>query len=324
MAAFLFCSRSSVYRIARLYQTGHVGFPAAPDGQLAAPVRTTVLRPWLQRALGALLKSTPRADGWCRTRWSCATLALELKVQHGLEVSTWTVRRWLHELDWVWKRANLVAKDADPQRVERLARMRFHAEPWQAQEVMGVADELDLPLWPTVGAAWMPQGTQLEVMTPGQHAKHDLAGALNLTSGEILYGHGARKTPVRFRDLLTHLDQAYQAPRITRIDVVVDHYGSHQAKAGGQWIANHPRLVRLWWPTSCPQANPLARAFGDVHDQGTSNHQRKRLRDVVSDVERHLRQNGPWRSKLSRLYDAPEVTAAVERIAAAERVKVAA
>jgi hypothetical protein len=45
---------------------------------------------------------------------------------------------------------------------------------------------------------------------------------------------------------------------------------------------------------------------------------------VVSDVERHFGQNGPWLSKLSQLYDAPEVTAAVERIAAAERVKVTA
>ena len=51
---------------------------------------------------------------------------------------------------------------------------------------------------------------------------------------------------------------------------------------------------------------------------------RKRLRDVVSDVDQHLRQNGPWLYKLSPLYDAPAVTAAVERLAAAERVKVAA
>jgi len=104
----------------------------------------------------------------------------------------------------------------------------------------------------------------------------------------------------------------------------VDNYRIHKAKAVEQWIESHPRVARLWWPTDGPRANPIARAFGDVHDQCTRNHQRKRLRDVVSDVERHLRQNGPWLYKLSQLYDAPEVTAAVERIAAAERVKVAA
>lgn len=324
IAAFLFCSRSTVYRLVRLYQTGHLGFTVAPDGQLAAPVRTTVLRPWLRRSLGALLKSTPRAYGWCRTRWSCATLAMELQVKHGFEVSAWTVRRWLHDMDWVWKRAKLVAKDDDPQRVERLARIRFHAEQLQAHEVMVFADELDIHLLPKVGAAWMPKGTQLEVMTPGQNAKHYLAGALNLATGEILHCHGARKTNVLFRDLLTLLDHAYPAPQITRIYVVVDHYCIHKAKAVGQWIESHPRFALLWLPTYCPRANPIERAFGDVHDQCTRNHRRKHLHDVVSDVEQHLRQNGPWFYKLSRLYDAPAVTAAVERLAAAERVKVAA
>jgi transposase len=267
IAAFLCCSRASVYRIVRLYQTGHVGFTVDPDGQLAAPVRTTVLRPWLKRSLGALLKSTPRAYGWCRTRWSCATRAMELKVKHGLEVSAWTVRRWLHERAWVGKRAKLVAKDDAPQRVERLARMRLHAEPWQAHAVLVFADELDIHLLPTVGAAWMPKGTQLEVMTPGQNTTHYLAGALKLTTGEMLQCRGARNTHALFRDVLPRLDQAYPAPPMSRISVVVDHDCIHQAKAVGQWIESHPRVALRWLPTYCPRANPRERAFGDVHDQ---------------------------------------------------------
>ena len=116
IAAFLFCSRSSVYRIVRLYRTQTLGFTVDAEGQLMAPARTTILMPWLKRSLGTLLKAPPRAYGWCRTRWSCATLAAQLQTKHGLEVSAWTVRRWLHEMGWVWKRAKLVAKDNDPQR----------------------------------------------------------------------------------------------------------------------------------------------------------------------------------------------------------------
>src|SRR5215471_16499398 len=33
------------------------------------------------------------------------------------------------------------------------------------------------------------------------------------------------------------------------------------------------------------------------------------------DVERHMEENGPWQYKLSQLYDAPEVTEALEAIA---------
>jgi hypothetical protein len=161
-------------------------------------------------------------------------------------------------------------------------------------------------------------------MALGKHAKYSLAGALNLATGEILHCRSAQKTHALFRDWLTLLDHADPAPWITRLAVVVDHYGIHQAKTMEPWIQSHSRFARLWLPTCCPRANPIERACGDVHDQCTRKHKRKCLCDVVSDVERHLRQNGPWLYKLSQLYDASEVTAAVERIAASERVKVAA
>ena len=53
IATFLFCSRSSVYRIVRAYRTGSLGLQVDPDGQLSIAVQTTVLMPWLTRALGA-------------------------------------------------------------------------------------------------------------------------------------------------------------------------------------------------------------------------------------------------------------------------------
>ena len=324
IAAFLFCSRSSVYRIVRLSRARKLGFTVDAEGQLKAPVRTTILMPWMKRSLGARLKATPRAYGWCRTRWSGATLAAQLKRKHGMEVSTWTVRRWLHEMGWVWKRAKLVAKDNDPQRVERLARIRWHAEPLQAHEVMVFADELDIHLLPKVGAAWMPKGSQEEVMTPGKKAKHYLAGALNLATGKILHCLGPRKNNALFRDLLTLLDSTYPERWVRRIYVVVDNYRIHKAKAVGQWLASHPRFELLWLPTYCPRANPIERAFGDVHDKCTRNHKRKRLRDVVYDVVWHLEENGPWLYTLSHLYDEPEVTAVVERIATEEQNQLAA
>ena len=50
IATFLFCSRSSIYRIVRLYRTQQLGFTVDAEGQLMAPVRTTILRPWLKRS----------------------------------------------------------------------------------------------------------------------------------------------------------------------------------------------------------------------------------------------------------------------------------
>ena len=324
IAAVLFCSRSSVYRTVRAYQEGTLGLEHDDQGRLLPPVRTTVLGPSLRRSLLALLKASPRAYGWCRTRWSCATLALTLPTKRGLTVSAETMRRWVHEVGWVWKRAKLVAKDDDPQRVDRLARIRYVFEHLKLCEAMVFADELDIPLLPKVGCAWMPKGTQGEVMTPGQNQKHYLAGALDPTTGTLLHCLGARKTNALFRDLLDVLDARYPAERYPQLYVVVDNYKIHKAKAVEDWLAAHPRFTLLWLPTYCPRANPIERVFGDVHDCCTRNHQRKRLPELVADVEDHVRLNGPWQYKLSDLYYEPAVTAAVENIAAKEHAKVAA
>ena len=107
----------------------------------------------------------------------------------------------------------LVAKDNDPQRVERLARMRWQAKHLAAQEVLVFADELDIPLLPKVGAVWMPRGSHEEVMTPEQNEKHYLAGALHLAPGKILYWLGPRKNYALFRNLLTLSDRTYPSQR---------------------------------------------------------------------------------------------------------------
>jgi len=222
IAAVLFCSRSSVYRTVRAYQAGTLGLEHDAQGQLLPPVPTTVLLPTLRRSLLALLKAPPRAYGWCRTRWSGATLALTLEAKRGITVSAETVRRWVHEVGWVWQRAKLVAKDNDPHRVDRLARLRWIYERLQVWEALVFADALDIQLLPKVGYAWMPKGTHVEVMTPGTNQKHYLAGALDVATGTVHHCVGPRKTNELFRALLWVLDAAYPAVQCRRSFVVVD------------------------------------------------------------------------------------------------------
>jgi putative transposase len=217
-----------------------------------------------------------------------------------------------------------VATDADPLRVSRLARIRWVFEQLKCCEAMVLADERDSQLLPKVGCAWMPQGTQLAVMTPGQNQQHYLAGALELATGTLHHCLGPRQTNALCRDLLAVLDVPYPAERYTRLSVGVDHDNIHQAKAVEQWLAAHPRFTLRLLPTYCPRANPIERAFGDVHDCCTRNHRRKRLPDLVGDVEDHIQLNGPWNYQLSHLYYEPMVTAAVEKIITEDPSKVAA
>jgi transposase len=170
IAAVLFRSRASVYRTVRAYRQGTLGWDHDAPGRLLPPLRTMVLLSTLRRSLVALLKATPRAHGWRRMRRSCATLALPLQAKRGGVVSAEAMRRWLHELGGVWERAQLVSKDGDPHRVERLARIRFAYERlrlWGAMVLASVA-----MCSPQSALRGWPKGTQVEIMTPGTNAKY--------------------------------------------------------------------------------------------------------------------------------------------------------
>jgi transposase len=311
ISEWLLCSRSSVYEVAACWRQGW------RPGQIQAAEQTNsalALASSLRRSLLALLGKPPAAYGWCRVRWSCSTLALSLQARRGIAVSAETVRRWLHRLGWRWKRAKLAAKDNDPERVSKLARIRLVWETLRPREVLLFADELDIHLLPKTGYQWMPQGTQVEVMTPGKNEKYYLAGGWDMRTGIVHHCFAARKTNQLFRDLLNTLQIRYPARQYDRIYVVADNYRIHQAKPVQDWLAVHPRFELLWLPTYCPRANPIERIFGDTHDKVTRNHKRKRLRDLVADVGRHLDRNGPWPYQLSKIYQEPVVTDALQEL----------
>jgi transposase len=154
IAAVLFCSRSRVPRVVQAYRAGRL--PCAdPAEEDASRIRLRILTPSLKRSVLALLKTMPRAGGGCRTRGSCATRALEGQARRGVQGAAETMRRWLHDLGWAWRRAELTAKGNDPPRVTNLARIRGVVESLPAGAPLCFADEVDLCLLPKVGSQWM-------------------------------------------------------------------------------------------------------------------------------------------------------------------------
>lgn len=318
IASFLLCSRSSVYRVVAAYKRGARWLTEA-----AAESGTPRRVPSLKRSLLSIIKRVPSAFGWCRTRWSCQTLGLELNARRKVKVSRETIRRWLHDVGYVWKRARHVARDDDPHRVEKLARIRAVIEGMLPTEALFFADELDIHLLAKTGYEWVLKGTQTEVMTPGTNRKHYVAGALNYLTGKMLAVTTERKDRWLFIDLLKLIDKRCPARQFTRIYVVCDNYRIHTAHAVTVWLAAHPRFELVFLPAYCPQANPIERAFGDVHDKCTRNHKRTDIAQLVGDVVWHLKANDPWRYKLSKIYYTPEVDQAVADLAAMRKLKAA-
>jgi hypothetical protein len=73
IAAVLFCSRSSVYRVVKAYRAGTLTVEEATGG-VGGRARVRMLTPSLKRSVLALLKTVPRVWGWCRPRWGVVNL----------------------------------------------------------------------------------------------------------------------------------------------------------------------------------------------------------------------------------------------------------
>ena len=160
----------------------------------------------------------------------------------------------------------------------------------------------------------MPNGTQTEVLTPGQNEKRYLAGGWDVRTGVVHYGCGPRKTMAWFRDLLDTWERPYPARRYDRVSLVVDNDTIHPTPAVGRGLAVHARFQWRWLPTYGPRASPIERVFGDTHDNVTRHHKRKRWRDLITDGGCHLERNGPWLYHLSTIYQEPDITAALKKL----------
>jgi transposase len=311
IAACLFCSRSSVYRSAAAWRSG--------------TLTLTMSRPWprswwgraltdsLRRKLTVLLRCLPRAFGWMRTRWSCACLALTLSRQVGYQISAETVRRWLHQAGYVWKRPSLVARDDDPARATLLACIRQHWEDLGPREALVFADELELHLLPKVGAQWTRRGQRLEIVTPGQDQRCYIAAALDFRTGRLLHRTGPKKNRFLFLNLLRVLDRVYAGAGFRRVYVVADNDSIHTAGDVRRWLAGHPRLVLLWLPRYCPKANPIERIFGALHDQITRNHRHRTRPPLLAEVPRYLRRRA-HHGQLPSIYREPIVKSALRQL----------
>jgi len=166
MAAVLFCARCGVYRMVRASREGTLGLGYDDHGRLTPPMHTPVLVPTLRRSLVALLKAplglwlVPHPPEWCHAGRDSLGHARECSL--GRDGASLGARGRLG-----WKQAKLVAKDDDPHHTERLVPIRCVCKQLKVHEAMVFADGLHLYFLSKVGYGWMPQGTQREVMTPG-------------------------------------------------------------------------------------------------------------------------------------------------------------
>jgi transposase len=228
------------------------------------------------------LKSTPREFGFVRTRWTCALLAVVLWRTTGLDVSRETVRRWLHQADMVWRRPRPVLGPVDPERDEKLRRIRRLLENLPASETAVFQDEVDIHTNPKIGSMWMRRGKQAEVVTPGTNEKAYIAGSLHWRTGALFATEGTRRNTKLF---VAHLEELCRRLRRYRvIHVICDNAAFHRSRPVQEWLARHRRVRLHFLPTYAPETNPIERVWWHLHETVTRNHRCGSLDELLNQV----------------------------------------
>ena len=277
IAVVLFCSSRTIARWKRRFQKDRLdGLLGRPRG---APRRFAAR--WAALVVTWVTTQTPRAFGFLRSRWCCATAALLLLRLQRVQVSRETVRRWLRQADVVWRRPRPVLRRQDPTRAERLEELRQLLLHLPEDETAVFQDEVDLNLNPKIGCLWMPKGKQAEVVTPGDNAKNYLAGSLHWRTGKLFTTRGAKRDAKLF---VAHLHELRRRLRRYRVIHVICDNAKFHWDCWEVWEFCYrygDRVVLHFLPKYAPELNPIERVWWRLHEAITRNHQCRSLQELV-------------------------------------------
>jgi transposase len=249
---------------------------------------------------------SPRDFGFYRSRWTCGTVVALLEEDYSVRTSRETVRRWLHAEDLVWRRPRPVLGPKDPQRSQKLRKLRALLRDLPANEAAFFEDEVDINTNPKIGSMWMWRGKQAEVVTPGTNTKRYLAGSMNWRTGEVILGEpGSSRNADLF---LRHLDQLRRRYRCyRRIHVICDNAIFHKpdgCRRVREYMAKWGhRIILHFLPTYAPETNPIERVWWHLHEEITRNHRCRNIEELLDLVFGWL-SAGPCFEIETSVYDA--------------------
>jgi transposase len=291
----------SVAQIAGIFEVGedtvrtwlHRYQQHGPDGladrpRPGRPSRRRLARPLLE----AQVALSPDQAGLVQGCWTVGLLTQVLTRQHGLHLSTSSVRRYLRADGWRWARPRLAPATAAPldQRKEDPAaelKLALVRQALASAATVLYLDECEVQLLPLVRAMWM-RGARVRIPTPGQNAKRVLFGALNAHTGTLDYRVSERKRAVDFIAFLEQLVQTYPHGEVV---LILDNVVTHQALLVQRWLAEpeHARIRLVWLPKyTAHEHNPIERVWGQLKTAVAANRLHASIDSLLVMTERYL------------------------------------
>ena len=146
-------------------------------------------------------------------------------------------------------------------------------------------DEVKLYLQASTMAVWAPRGQAFTMRSDPGRAQTGFYGTLNLKSGRVLV---TQADTMNARSTVEHLELILEHYPAGPILLLWDRAPWHQGPALRTFLAEHPRLEIVRFPTAAPELNPQEHVWRATRRQVSHNHTQRRLPDLAERFKHHL------------------------------------
>lgn len=210
----------------------------------------------------ATLRQNPHEFGYFATVWSVQLLVQLLQEYRHKTISTTTVREVLRRNHWHFNRPKHVPPPVCPLPGDEKAEiLRLLINP-RHNEVLLFSDESDFEWLPYISGAWMPEGEQLQIPTPGKNQVLCCFGFFNPHNREFFYKLVRTRHNKTAKNFIAALHQLRAQYAGSIIHVVVDNASIHDphTKLLKQFRAIYAgQVVIHFLPKRSPILNPIER-----------------------------------------------------------------
>jgi transposase len=239
----------------------------------------TITDEQVERVVITTLESAPKDA----THWSTRSMAREVGMTPDAVMRIWHAFGLQPHRQETWKLSK------DPQFIEKVHDIcGLYLNPPERAVVLAVDEKSQIQA--------LDRTAPILPMLPGtpERATHDyerhgttsLYAALNIQNGEVIGQLHQRHRAIEFLKFLKTIDQT--VPAHLDVHLVLDNASSHKTPKVKRWLAQHPRFVLHFTPTSSSWINLVERWFSELTTKLLRRGAHRSVRALNADIRRWI------------------------------------
>jgi transposase len=221
--------------------------------------------------------------------WTRAAVQQLMRKKFGIEVSVWTVGRYLKQWGFTPQKPVRRAFERDPEAVRRWLEKEYLAIRRQAkreQAVIHWGDEMGMRSDHQTGTSYGRQGQTPVIPGTGKRFRCNLISTVTNRGQMTFMVFRERFTAPVFLKFLRRLLR--QAKR--KVFLIVDRHPAHEARSVSRWLAEEKVWIRMFFlPAYSPELNPDELLNQDVKSNALGRERPHEVGEMMESIRSYLR-----------------------------------